>query len=151
MVSNLCGPCSLQLEINRDSLLQASLASLPAFFNWSKIFNKNVSVKRDAHEVVGIQQAKRCDSNVFQHRLWLNVFVLQVLHCKCWVDTVTFPVTVTQQSPAAVSMDTYQIIIAPMMAKVHKHTRISAICTLEGRPLKQMRMSEHHLHCYSNV
>ncbi|XP_039633626.1 phospholipid transfer protein C2CD2L isoform X2 [Perca fluviatilis] len=41
-----------------------------------------------------------------------------VLHCKCWVDTVTFPVTVTQQSPAAVSMDTYQITIAPMVAKV---------------------------------
>ncbi|XP_062288921.1 phospholipid transfer protein C2CD2L isoform X1 [Scomber scombrus] len=41
-----------------------------------------------------------------------------VLHCKCKVDTVTFPVTVTQQSPAAVSMDTYQINIAPMEAKV---------------------------------
>ncbi|KAF7655845.1 hypothetical protein LDENG_00049510 [Lucifuga dentata] len=41
-----------------------------------------------------------------------------VLHCKCWVDTVTFPVTVTQQSPAAVSMDTYQITIAPTMTKV---------------------------------
>ncbi|CAJ1064095.1 phospholipid transfer protein C2CD2L isoform X2 [Xyrichtys novacula] len=41
-----------------------------------------------------------------------------VLHCKCWVDTVTFPVTVTQQSPAAVSMDTYQITIAPTVAKV---------------------------------
>ncbi|XP_030293689.1 phospholipid transfer protein C2CD2L [Sparus aurata] len=41
-----------------------------------------------------------------------------VLHCKCWVDTVTFPVTVTQQSHAAVSMDTYQITIAPMVTKV---------------------------------
>ncbi|GLD46898.1 C2 domain-containing protein 2-like isoform X1, partial [Lates japonicus] len=41
-----------------------------------------------------------------------------VLHCKCWVDTVTFPVMVTQQSPAAVSMDTYQITIAPMVTKV---------------------------------
>ncbi|KAK2828536.1 hypothetical protein Q5P01_019570 [Channa striata] len=41
-----------------------------------------------------------------------------VLHCKCWVDTLTFPVTVTQQSPAAVSMDTYQITIAPMMTMV---------------------------------
>ncbi|XP_038145052.1 phospholipid transfer protein C2CD2L isoform X1 [Cyprinodon tularosa] len=41
-----------------------------------------------------------------------------VLHCKCWVDRLTFPVTVTQQSPAAVSMDTYQITTAPMMAKV---------------------------------
>lgn len=41
-----------------------------------------------------------------------------VLLCKCWVDTVTFPVTVTQQSPAAVSMDTYQITIAPMVTKV---------------------------------
>ncbi|XP_011609854.2 phospholipid transfer protein C2CD2L [Takifugu rubripes] len=41
-----------------------------------------------------------------------------VLHCKCCVDMVTFPVTVTQQSPAAVSMDTYQITIAPMVTKV---------------------------------
>ncbi|XP_029376002.1 phospholipid transfer protein C2CD2L [Echeneis naucrates] len=41
-----------------------------------------------------------------------------ILHCNCWVDTVTFPVTVTQQSPAAVSMDTYQITIAPMVTKV---------------------------------
>ncbi|XP_076024823.1 phospholipid transfer protein C2CD2L [Genypterus blacodes] len=41
-----------------------------------------------------------------------------VLHCKCWVDAVTFPVTVTQQSPAAVSMDTYQITTAPMVTQV---------------------------------
>ncbi|XP_077361621.1 phospholipid transfer protein C2CD2L isoform X1 [Festucalex cinctus] len=41
-----------------------------------------------------------------------------VLHCKCRVDTVAFPVTVTQQSPAAVAMDTYQITIAPTVAKV---------------------------------
>ncbi|XP_068600604.1 phospholipid transfer protein C2CD2L [Brachionichthys hirsutus] len=41
-----------------------------------------------------------------------------VLHCNCWVDKVTFPVTVTQQSPAAVSMDTYQIAIAAMVTKV---------------------------------
>ncbi|KAM4619826.1 phospholipid transfer protein C2CD2L [Polymixia lowei] len=41
-----------------------------------------------------------------------------VLQCKCWVDTVTFPVTVTQQSPAAVSMDTYQITAEPMVAKL---------------------------------
>ncbi|XP_037323217.2 phospholipid transfer protein C2CD2L isoform X1 [Pungitius pungitius] len=41
-----------------------------------------------------------------------------VLHCNCRVDTVTFPVTVTQQSPAAISMETYQITITPMVAKV---------------------------------
>lgn len=41
-----------------------------------------------------------------------------VLLCKCRVDIVTFPVSVTQQSPAAVSMETYQITIAPMVAKV---------------------------------
>ncbi|XP_034034471.1 phospholipid transfer protein C2CD2L isoform X2 [Thalassophryne amazonica] len=41
-----------------------------------------------------------------------------VLHCKCWVDTVTFPVMVTQQSAATVSMDTYQVTTAPMMAKM---------------------------------
>lgn len=52
--------------------------------------------------------------------------LVQVLHCKCWVDTVTFPVTVTQQSPAAVSMETYQVTIAPMVTKVQTHTWIFA-------------------------
>ncbi|XP_061753565.1 phospholipid transfer protein C2CD2L isoform X2 [Nerophis ophidion] len=41
-----------------------------------------------------------------------------VLHCKCRVDTVAFPVTVTRQSPAAIAMDSYQITIAPTAAKV---------------------------------
>ncbi|RXN10388.1 C2 domain-containing 2-like isoform X1 [Labeo rohita] len=40
-----------------------------------------------------------------------------VLQCNCSVDTITFPVTVTQQSPAAVSMDTYQITMKPMQAQ----------------------------------
>ncbi|TRY83952.1 hypothetical protein DNTS_006531 [Danionella cerebrum] len=43
---------------------------------------------------------------------------LQVLQCNCSVDTITFPVTVTQQSPAAVSMDTYQITVEPMQAQL---------------------------------
>ncbi|XP_066565002.1 phospholipid transfer protein C2CD2L isoform X2 [Amia ocellicauda] len=41
-----------------------------------------------------------------------------VLECHCVVDSVTFPVTVTQQSPAAVSMDTYQVNMAPMHAQL---------------------------------
>ncbi|XP_067263751.1 phospholipid transfer protein C2CD2L isoform X2 [Chanodichthys erythropterus] len=41
-----------------------------------------------------------------------------VLQCNCSVNTVTFPVTVTQQSPAAVSMDTYQITMKPMQAQL---------------------------------
>ncbi|KAI5089304.1 phospholipid transfer protein C2CD2L isoform X2, partial [Silurus meridionalis] len=41
-----------------------------------------------------------------------------VLQCKCSVDTVTFPVTVTQQSPAAVSMDTYQVSMKPIQAQL---------------------------------
>ncbi|KAE8288276.1 Phospholipid transfer protein C2CD2L [Larimichthys crocea] len=41
-----------------------------------------------------------------------------VLLCTCRVDTLTFPVTVTQQSHAAVSMDTYQITTAPMVTQV---------------------------------
>ncbi|KAL4608631.1 C2 domain-containing protein 2-like isoform X1 [Arapaima gigas] len=41
-----------------------------------------------------------------------------VLQCHCSIDTVTFPVTVTQQSPAAVSMDTYQITLAPMQVQL---------------------------------
>lgn len=47
-----------------------------------------------------------------------SLFLLQILHCNCSVDRVTLPVTVTQQSPAAISMDTYQITIAPVVAKV---------------------------------
>ncbi|XP_012690316.2 phospholipid transfer protein C2CD2L [Clupea harengus] len=41
-----------------------------------------------------------------------------VLQCICSADTVMFPVTVTQQSPAAVSMDTYQITIEPADAQL---------------------------------
>ncbi|XP_067294903.1 phospholipid transfer protein C2CD2L isoform X2 [Pseudorasbora parva] len=41
-----------------------------------------------------------------------------VLQCNCSVDTITFPVSVTQQSPAAVSMDTYQITMKPMQAQL---------------------------------
>ncbi|XP_061106492.1 phospholipid transfer protein C2CD2L [Conger conger] len=41
-----------------------------------------------------------------------------VLQCSCAVDTVTFPVSVTQQSPAAVSMDTYQVTIAPVQVQL---------------------------------
>lgn len=41
-----------------------------------------------------------------------------VLQCVCSVDAFTFPVTVTQQSPAAVSMDNYQISIEPVDAEL---------------------------------
>ncbi|KAI1893771.1 hypothetical protein AGOR_G00127100 [Albula goreensis] len=41
-----------------------------------------------------------------------------VLQCDCSVDMVTFPLTVTQQSPAAVSMDMYQVTIAPVQAQL---------------------------------
>ncbi|KAJ8397213.1 hypothetical protein AAFF_G00440470 [Aldrovandia affinis] len=41
-----------------------------------------------------------------------------VLQCDCTVDTVTFSVTVTQQSPATVSIDTYQVTIAPVQAQL---------------------------------
>lgn len=37
---------------------------------------------------------------------------------------MTFPLTVTQQSAAAVSMDTYQITIEPVVTKVQRHTWI---------------------------
>ncbi|MGH0128591.1 UNVERIFIED_CONTAM: hypothetical protein FKN15_001801 [Acipenser sinensis] len=40
-----------------------------------------------------------------------------VLQCHFTADTVTFPVTVTQQSPAAVSMDTYQVAMEPLEAQ----------------------------------
>ncbi|XP_036380567.1 phospholipid transfer protein C2CD2L isoform X4 [Megalops cyprinoides] len=40
-----------------------------------------------------------------------------VLQCSCEVDIVTFPVTVTQQSPAAVSIDTYQVTAAPVQVQ----------------------------------
>ncbi|TSY98092.1 Phospholipid transfer protein C2CD2L [Bagarius yarrelli] len=41
-----------------------------------------------------------------------------VLQCKCFFDTITFPVSVTQQSPAVVSMDTYQVSMEPMKAQL---------------------------------
>uniref|UniRef100_A0A3B3ZGR6 Synaptotagmin-like mitochondrial and lipid-binding domain-containing protein n=1 Tax=Periophthalmus magnuspinnatus TaxID=409849 RepID=A0A3B3ZGR6_9GOBI len=41
-----------------------------------------------------------------------------VLQCKCQVGNMTFPVSVTQQSAASVSMETYQIHIVPVLAKI---------------------------------
>lgn len=41
-----------------------------------------------------------------------------VLQCKCRVGNMTFPVSVTHQSAASVSMETYQIHIVPVMAKL---------------------------------
>uniref|UniRef100_A0A8C4SRR9 C2cd2 like n=1 Tax=Erpetoichthys calabaricus TaxID=27687 RepID=A0A8C4SRR9_ERPCA len=41
-----------------------------------------------------------------------------VLQCQVAVDVVTLTVTVTQQSPAAVSMDTYLVSIAPLQAQL---------------------------------
>ncbi|XP_078282660.1 phospholipid transfer protein C2CD2L isoform X2 [Rhinoraja longicauda] len=41
-----------------------------------------------------------------------------VLCCNLAVDAVQFPVSVTQQSPAAVSMDSYQVILAPLQAQM---------------------------------
>uniref|UniRef100_A0A8C6SXH8 C2cd2 like n=1 Tax=Neogobius melanostomus TaxID=47308 RepID=A0A8C6SXH8_9GOBI len=41
-----------------------------------------------------------------------------VLQCKCRVGSMTFPVSVTQQSAASVSMETYQIHIVPVVAKL---------------------------------
>ncbi|KAJ8280594.1 hypothetical protein GJAV_G00056650 [Gymnothorax javanicus] len=41
-----------------------------------------------------------------------------MLRCDCTVGTVTFPVTVTQQSQVAVSVDTYQVTIAPTQVQL---------------------------------
>ncbi|XP_072886173.1 phospholipid transfer protein C2CD2L isoform X2 [Hemitrygon akajei] len=41
-----------------------------------------------------------------------------VLCCNIAVDTIQFPVSVTQQSPAAVSMDSYQVTLAPLQAQM---------------------------------
>nr|XP_056716433.1 phospholipid transfer protein C2CD2L [Euleptes europaea] len=41
-----------------------------------------------------------------------------VLHCHLLADAVQFPVSVTQQSPAAVSMDTYYVTLAVLQAQL---------------------------------
>ncbi|XP_048368245.1 phospholipid transfer protein C2CD2L [Sphaerodactylus townsendi] len=44
-----------------------------------------------------------------------------VLHCHLSADAMQFPVSVTQQSPAAVSMDTYHITLAVLQAQLVIH------------------------------
>ncbi|XP_078055097.1 phospholipid transfer protein C2CD2L [Mustelus asterias] len=41
-----------------------------------------------------------------------------VLCCQLMVEEIQFPVSVTQQSPAAVSMDSYQVTLAPLKAQM---------------------------------
>ena len=72
-------------------------------------------------DLLEVSSDNNCLNNILSNvdLLQLSLFCfLKVLHCKCKVDTMTFPVTVTQQSPAAVSMETYQITIEPMIAMV---------------------------------
>ncbi|XP_061449245.1 phospholipid transfer protein C2CD2L isoform X2 [Rhineura floridana] len=44
-----------------------------------------------------------------------------MLRCHLSADTLQFPVSVTQQSPAAVSMDTYHVTLAVLWAQVEIH------------------------------
>ncbi|XP_014818400.1 PREDICTED: C2 domain-containing protein 2-like isoform X2 [Calidris pugnax] len=44
-----------------------------------------------------------------------------VLHCRLSAEAVKFPVSVTQQSPAAVSVDTYHVTLAVLQAQVEIH------------------------------
>ncbi|NXA42900.1 C2C2L protein, partial [Eudromia elegans] len=44
-----------------------------------------------------------------------------VLHCGLSAEAVKFPVSVTQQSPAAVSVDTYHVTLSPLQAQVEIH------------------------------
>uniref|UniRef100_A0A8D0GF97 C2CD2 like n=1 Tax=Sphenodon punctatus TaxID=8508 RepID=A0A8D0GF97_SPHPU len=44
-----------------------------------------------------------------------------VLHCHLSTDAVQFPISVTQQSPAAVSMDTYHVTLALLRAELVIH------------------------------
>ncbi|XP_069751103.1 phospholipid transfer protein C2CD2L isoform X4 [Narcine bancroftii] len=48
----------------------------------------------------------------------LSTISLPVLCCNLAVDTIQFPVSVTQQSPAAVSMDSYQVTLAPLQIQM---------------------------------
>lgn len=45
-------------------------------------------------------------------------FSTQVFHCLLSTDTLQFPVLVAQQSPAAVSMDTYCVSLVVQQAQV---------------------------------
>uniref|UniRef100_A0A8C3PIE8 C2CD2 like n=1 Tax=Calidris pygmaea TaxID=425635 RepID=A0A8C3PIE8_9CHAR len=42
-----------------------------------------------------------------------------VLHCRLSAEAVKFPVSVTQQSPAAVSVDTYHVTLAVLQVEIH--------------------------------
>ncbi|XP_029111544.1 phospholipid transfer protein C2CD2L-like isoform X2 [Scleropages formosus] len=67
------------------------------------------------------------------------------LHCICTADRVTFPVTVTQQSPAAVSVNTYQVTIAPLQAKMKVYLEEVE----EEGLLASWTFSQHPLLCLS--
>ncbi|XP_059912677.1 phospholipid transfer protein C2CD2L [Gadus macrocephalus] len=75
-----------------------------------------------------------------------------VLHCDCRLDSVTFPVTVTQQSHAAVSMDTYQVTIEPVVAKLvasleeAKEGGLLVSWSLSKQPPLALRVSPRKLH-----
>ncbi|XP_069751102.1 phospholipid transfer protein C2CD2L isoform X3 [Narcine bancroftii] len=86
--------CSREISASTSGLrhLLASLSSFKSFRdNWQKAWIKALN-----------DQACR----------------IGVLCCNLAVDTIQFPVSVTQQSPAAVSMDSYQVTLAPLQIQM---------------------------------
>ncbi|CAL8364962.1 unnamed protein product [Lota lota] len=75
-----------------------------------------------------------------------------VLQCDCRLDSVTFPVMVTQQSHAAVSMDTYQVTIEPVVAKLvacleeAKEGGLLVSWSLSKQPPLALHVSPRRLH-----
>lgn len=99
-----------------NSLIRVNVSILSSCIQYIFCLSKRLSMFFVDMCVCFLEDTMMCPPQSLFVNHCLNLF--QVLQCNCSVNTVTFPVTVTQQSPAAVSMDTYQITMKPMQAQV---------------------------------
>ncbi|XP_069751100.1 phospholipid transfer protein C2CD2L isoform X1 [Narcine bancroftii] len=118
--------CSREISASTSGLrhLLASLSSFKSFRdNWQKAWIKalNDQACRIGSSVqISFEEGPQLPSTACISHVTCIAQSEQtmVLCCNLAVDTIQFPVSVTQQSPAAVSMDSYQVTLAPLQIQM---------------------------------
>nr|XP_033774499.1 phospholipid transfer protein C2CD2L [Geotrypetes seraphini] len=106
---------------------QSLLAALFAFKSfrenwqrsWLKALNEGARRNRSSVQITFEENPQLLPTAQIDHVICADQSESSmVLHCQLSIDAMHFPVTVTQQSPAAVSLDTYQVTMIVQQAQL---------------------------------
>ncbi|XP_040280825.1 phospholipid transfer protein C2CD2L isoform X2 [Bufo bufo] len=104
LLGALCGFPSIRDSWGRAWAQALNREALRSRSSVQMMFEENISLQPNVH-ISQVSCTQRSDSSM-------------VYLCRLSADTVRFPVSVTQESPAAVSCDTYQVSLTIQSAKI---------------------------------